>query len=226
MTIKRQNELYRGHVAEVFELRDEVERLRELLRQFTEPRPTAKVVPLQAAASCTASDIDPEIVQKLETLGVKLGVGLQREIKQREPEKVMQAIAAFEQYRSQHVVENPAGCLFQMIRDEAEPNVPLEPPVPEMDEFDRWYAEAIAQGFCLDIPRRCLNMMGTEPLVKVVDKSRPDGYRVMPWREAREYQKRLRRGRYRPLFKLRGTFTTCSIHKYITAVTDGYKPGM
>ena len=47
-----------------------------------------------------------------------------------------------------------------------------------MDEFDRWYAEAIAQGFCLDIPRRCLSTMGTEPLVKVVDKSRPDGYRV------------------------------------------------
>jgi len=62
-------------------------------------------------------------------------------------------------------------------------------------EFDRWYAEAIAQGFCLDIPRRCLSTMGTEPLVKVVDKSRPDGYRVMPWREAREYQERLRRGR-------------------------------
>jgi len=89
MTIKRQNELYRGHVAEVFELRDEVERLRELLRQFTEPRPNSKVVPLQAAASCTASDIDPKIVQKLETLGVKLGVRLQREIKQRKPEKVM-----------------------------------------------------------------------------------------------------------------------------------------
>jgi hypothetical protein len=193
--LKRQNELYRGHVAEIFELRDEVERLRELLRQFTEPRPTSKVVALQAVAPSTASDIDPDIVQKLETLGVKLGVRLQREIKQHNPEKVMLAIAAFEQYRSQHVVENPAGCLLQMIRDGAEPNVPLEAPVPEMDEFDRWYAEAIAQGFCLDIPRRYLSTMGTEPLVKVVDKSRSEGYQVMPWREAREYQKGLRRGR-------------------------------
>jgi len=193
--LKRQNELYRGHVAEVFELRDEIERLRESLRQFTEPRPTSKVVALRAVASGTDLDIDPDIVQRLETLGVKLGVRLRREIQQHKPEKVMQAIAAFEQYRLQHVVENPAGCLLQMIRDEAEPNVPLEPPVPEMDEFDRWYAEAIAQGFCLDIPRRCLSTMGTEPLVKVVDKSRPDGYRVMPWREAREYQERLRRGR-------------------------------
>jgi len=64
-----------------------------------------------------------------------------------------------------------------------------------MDEFDRWYAEAIAQGFCLDIPRSHLSTMGTEPLVQVVDKSRSEGYRVMPWREAREYQKGLRRGR-------------------------------
>ena len=134
--LKRQNELYRGHVAEIFELRDEVERLRESLRQLTEPRPTSKVVALQAVAPSTASDIDPDIVQKLETLGVKLGVRLQREIKQHKPEKVMLAIEAFEQYRSQHVVENPAGCLLQMIRDGAEPNVPLEAPVPEMDEFD------------------------------------------------------------------------------------------
>ena len=113
--LKRQNELYRGHVAAVFELRDEVERLRELLRQFTEPRPSSKVVALQAVAPSTASDIDPDIVQKLETLGVKLGVRLQREIKQHKPEKVMLAIEAFAQYRSQHVVENPAGCLVQMF---------------------------------------------------------------------------------------------------------------
>jgi len=119
--LKRQNELYRGHVAEVFELRDEIERLRVA---FTAPRPTSKVVALQAVASGTASDIDPDIVQRLETLGVKLGVRLRREIQQRKPEKVMQAIAAFEQYRLQHVVENPAGCLLQMIRDEAEPKVP------------------------------------------------------------------------------------------------------
>jgi len=193
--LKRQNALYRGYVAEVFELRDEVERLQASLRQLTEPRPTSKVVPLQAVASSTASDLDPSIVQKLEALGVKLGVRLRREIKQHQPEKVLRAMAAFGQYRLQHGVENPAGCLLPMIRDEAEPNVPLAAPVPEMDEFDRWYAEAIAQGFCLDIPRCYLSTMGTEPLVKVVDKSCPERYRVMPWREARAYQKRLRRGR-------------------------------
>jgi len=60
--LKRQNELYRGHVAEVFELRDEVARLREALRQLTEPRSNSKVVPLPAAAPSTASDLDPSIV--------------------------------------------------------------------------------------------------------------------------------------------------------------------
>jgi len=68
-------------------------------------------------------------------------------------------------------VKEPCGlsitCLLQMIRDEAEPNVPLE--APEMDEFDRWYTEAIVQGFCLDIPRRYLSTMGTQPLVKVME---------------------------------------------------------
>jgi len=87
------------------------------------------------------------------------------------------------------------GCLLQMIRDEAEPNVPLAAAVPERDEFDRWYAEAVVQGFCLNIPRRYLSTVGTEPLVKVVDKSCPERYRVMPWREARAYQKQLLRGR-------------------------------
>jgi len=163
--LKRQNELYRGYVAEVFELRDEVERLRASLRQLTEPRPNSKVVPLPAVASSTASDLDPSIVQKLEALGVKLGVRLRREMKQHKSEKVLRAMAAFEQYRLQHGVENPAGCLLQMIRDGAEPNVPLAAPVPEMDEFDPWYAEAIAQGFCLDIPRCYLSTVGTEPLV-------------------------------------------------------------
>lgn len=63
----------------------------------------------------------------------------------------------------------------------------------------RWmsltYTEAIVQGFCRDIPRCYLSTMGTQPLVKVVDKSRSEGYQVMPWREARAYQKSLRRGR-------------------------------
>jgi len=169
--------------------------LRASLRQLTEPRPTSKVVALPAVASSTASDLDPSIVQKLETLGVQLGVRLRREMKQHQPEKVLRAMAAFEQHRLQHVVKNPAGCLLQMIRDGAEPNVPLAAAVPERDEFDRWYAEAVVQGFCLNIPRRYLSTVGTEPLVKVVDKSCPEGYRILPWREARAYQKRLRRGR-------------------------------
>jgi hypothetical protein len=48
-------------------------------------------------------------------------VRLRRELKQHQPEKVLRAMAAFEQYRLQHGVENPAGCLLQMIREEAEP---------------------------------------------------------------------------------------------------------
>lgn len=43
--LRRQNELYRGHVAEIYKLRDEVARLQEQLQQLIAPSP--KVVPLR-----------------------------------------------------------------------------------------------------------------------------------------------------------------------------------
>lgn len=183
--LKRQNEVYRGHVAEIYELRDEVERLRTQLRELMSPQLSNKVVPLKAVPS-PPGVVSSEIAQRIELLGIKLGVRLQKEIKQHTPEKVMQAIVAFEQYRSTTAIENPGACLLTMIKEDAEPNVPQKPTTPQQQEFDQWYAEAIKRGFCLDISKNHLSLKGNEPLVKVVAPHSPSGYIPMPWKEARE----------------------------------------
>lgn len=63
------------------------------------------------------------------------------------------AISAFEQYRSHNSIESPGACLLAMIRDQAEPNVPLKAMTPLEDEFERWYCQAIESGFCQDVPK-------------------------------------------------------------------------
>lgn len=46
--IKQQNEKLRGHVVEIYELRDECERLRKQLRELTNPQSSSsKVIPIQ-----------------------------------------------------------------------------------------------------------------------------------------------------------------------------------
>ena len=98
--------------------------------------------------------------------------------------KVILAIKAFEQYRSKTVVENPGARLLEMIRDEAEPNLHQKPISIEDQEFNRWYAEAIDAGFCLDIPKNHLGSQDGELVVKVRAEDFPGGYQLVKWRDA------------------------------------------
>lgn len=187
--LKRQNEKLRGHVAEIFELRDECERLRTQFRELTSPSPSLKVVPIQNKLEKTSKtpngNISETIIQLIQAMGIKLGVRLQREIEKHEPEKVLRSIQAFGQYRSQTPINNPGACLLSMIHDETEPNVPQHPTTPEDDEFDRWYKEAIRIGFCQNMPKNYLPVQSGKLMVRVVRDDRPGGYELMFWQEAK-----------------------------------------
>lgn len=187
--LKRQNEKLRGHVAQIFELREECERLRTQLRQLSSPSPSTKVVPIQTLSKKTAlvstNKISSEIVQLIQQMGIKLGVKLKREIAIHDPEKVRLAIVAFEQYRSQTPINNPAACLLVMIRDQAEPNIPHKLTTPQEDEFDHWYQEAINMGFCQALPKNYLSTQQGQVMVRVTKENFPGGYELMPWRDAK-----------------------------------------
>lgn len=60
-------------------------------------------------------------------MGIKVNSTFKDEINRHEVHKVKLSINAFQQYRNKKNVENPAGCLLKMIREEAEPNIPEVP---------------------------------------------------------------------------------------------------
>jgi Family of unknown function (DUF6262) len=134
--LKGQNEKLRGHVAEIYELRDECERLRTQLRELTSPNSSSKVIPIKAVAK-EVSQIDhsqpeskpnedlpsvAELFELIKSFGIKVNSKLKQEIARHELSTVKLSIEAFQQYRSKTHVDNPEGCLLSMIRDEAEPN--------------------------------------------------------------------------------------------------------
>jgi hypothetical protein len=138
--LKNQNEKLRGHVVEIYELRDECERLRIRLRELTNPNSSSKVVSIRIVAQATnpvnESPPEPELAIKsnpdlysqsdifelINSLGIKLTAKLKREITHRSTSLVKLSIEAFQQYRSKTDVSNPEACLLTMICDEAKPN--------------------------------------------------------------------------------------------------------
>lgn len=187
--LKRQNQSLKGHVAEIFELKSECERLRTQIQQLTTPQSFPKVVPLNSVPnksdSAELKNPSPEITRLITEMGIKIGVRLKQEIAKHEPEKVKLAISAFQQYRSHHSIENPDACLLAMIRDEAEPNVPQKAMTPLEDEFERWYCQAIESGFCQDIPKKYLPIQQGEILVRVSHDKFSSGYELISWRIAK-----------------------------------------
>lgn len=126
--LKHQNEKLRGHVTEIYELRDENERLRTQLRELMNPTLSSKVIPIQASGKKSISSSPPEkdstdsMIESIIELGLKVGNKLKEEITSREPEQVRLSIEAFKQYRDRHDVKSQEACLLSMIREEAEPN--------------------------------------------------------------------------------------------------------
>ena len=129
--LKHQNEVLRGHVAEIYEIRDENERLRNQLRELTSPNPSSKVVSITtpikekkatSSPKLTNNDTSESVIDSIKALGVKVSKKLREEIANRDLEKVKLSIEAFKQYRDNHDVKSQEACLLSMICDEAEPN--------------------------------------------------------------------------------------------------------
>ena len=132
--LKRQNEVLRGHVAQIYEIRDENERLRSQLKELTSPTPSNKVIPIQSSVKKTTQTSPPidrepikSIIESIKSMGIKVGTKLKQEITNRNPEQVNLSIEAFKQYREEHSVKSQEACLLSMICDEAEPNTASQP---------------------------------------------------------------------------------------------------
>ena len=70
------------------------------------------------------------------------------------------------------------------------PNEGSTPSTPEQDEFDQFYAEAVAKGFLLDIPKNHLPVQGREFVVKINRASVDGSWTPMLWRQSKaEYEK-------------------------------------
>ncbi len=72
-------------------------------------------------------DIQPEIINSIKEMGLKVGTKLKQEIANRDLEQVKLSIEAFKQYRGNHDVKSQEACLLSMICDEAEPNTESKP---------------------------------------------------------------------------------------------------
>ena len=72
-------------------------------------------------------DIQPEIINSIKEMGLKVSKKLREEIDNRDPEQVKLSIEAFKQYRDNHEVKSQEACLLSMICDEAEPNTESKP---------------------------------------------------------------------------------------------------
>ncbi|NET44651.1 DUF6262 family protein [Okeania sp. SIO2B3] len=133
--LKEQNELLRGHVVEIYELRDECDRLRKQLRELINSQhSSSKVIPIQTPlndkkVSTSRPELEetPEkIIDLIQDMGLNMGTKLKKEISNRDPQKVRLAIEAFQQYQANHHINSQEACLLTMIRSEAQPNTSNE----------------------------------------------------------------------------------------------------
>ena len=179
---RRANKELLAQIARVVDLEDEVERLRTQSRELL----TTLKVSQEKVAHLPVQKTYTQVEVSLERTGIKLSPGLRQEVLRHSPEAVLRAIEAFEQYHSERSVQKPAACLLRAIQEEWEPNVAQEATTPEDREFDEWYAEAIRQGFVLDLPKNYLSIVMGKIQVKIKDPITPEGYINMEWRKAKE----------------------------------------
>lgn len=179
---RRANKELLAQVARVVDLEDEVERLRmqsrELLATLKASQDKVAHLPVQKTPT--------QVEAALESTGIKLSSGLFKEARQHSPEAVLKAVEAFEQYCREYNIQKPAACLLRAIQEEWEPNIAQEAATPEEREFDDWYAEAIRQGFVLDLPKNHLGEVSGEIQVKTKDSKAPSGYINMGWQQAKK----------------------------------------
>lgn len=185
---RRANKELLAQVTRVVDLEDEVDLLRKQNRELLAcwQASQEKVINLPVQNSLPIQNTSTQVEVALKQTGIKLSPKLNKEIRQHSPEVILKAIESFEQYRTEHTVQKPSACLLRAIQEEWEPNIAQEPTTPEEREFDEWYAEAILQGFVLDLPKNYLGVSMGEIEVKVKDTKAASGYINIEWRKAKE----------------------------------------
>lgn len=183
---RRANKELLAQFARVVDLEDEVKLLRTQNREIL----AALKVSQEKVAHLPVQKTHTEVIAALERTGIKLALGLRQEVQKHSPEAILKAIDAFEKYRSEHTVQKPAACLLRAIQEEWEPSVAQELTTLEEREFDEWYADAIRQGFVLDLPKNYLSEVMGELQVKMEDSKAPGGYINMGWQEVKEMREK------------------------------------
>ena len=125
--LKLQNEVLRGHVASIYEIKDENDRLRRQLRELNNSNLSSKVISIQAPikekkSTSFGNDSQESVIDSIKAMGIKVNRKFKEEIASRDLEKVKLSIEAYKQYRESHDVKSQEACLLSMICEEAEPN--------------------------------------------------------------------------------------------------------
>jgi hypothetical protein len=192
--LRRKNEALAGQVYRVHYLQEQVERQRQTiedlqfrLKEAYAHNGAVKVTPIAQLKSRQVSDV---VQEELKSLRIQFTESLNRVIPEHDEETVLLAIQAFKQYKETHEIQSLAGCLRRAIEESWVPNEAAEPSTPEQDEFDQFYADAVAKGFLLDIPKNHLSVQGGEFVVKINRASVYGSWTPMLWHQAKaEYEK-------------------------------------
>jgi hypothetical protein len=121
--LKRQNEVLRGHVGEIYELRDECERLRKLVRKYETANSSSKVIPLHSYSQEPEKPINQSepkklsINEELSALGISLNSSLSNIIKKANESTVLAAIEALKEQLTKGDIKNPGGWLASAIKN-------------------------------------------------------------------------------------------------------------
>lgn len=193
--LRRMNEALAGQAYRVHHLQAQVERqqqtiedLQVRLKEAHVHISVAKVTPIAQAKSCQVSEV---IQEELKSLRIRSTESLNRFVRSYDEETVLLAIKAFKQYKEIHEIQSPAGCLRRAIEEGWVPNESSVLSTPEQNEFDQFYADAVAKGFLLDIPKNHLSMQQGEFVVKVNRPSVNLPWTPMPWHQAKtEYEEK------------------------------------
>ncbi|WP_009630382.1 DUF6262 family protein [Synechocystis sp. PCC 7509] len=191
--LKRKNEALAGQVYRVHYLQEQVERqqqtivdLQTRIKERVGESSAVKVTPIAQAKSRQVSDV---VQDELKSLRIRSTESLNRVIREHDEETVLFAIEAFRQYKKTHEIQSLAGCLRRAIEEGWVPNEAAEPSTFEHNEFDQFYADAVAKGFLLDVPKNHLSVQGGEFVVKIDRASVYGSWTPMPWHQAKaEYE--------------------------------------
>ncbi len=191
--LRRKNEALAGQVYRVYYLQEQLERqqqtiidLQTRLKEAHAQVSAAKVTSITQVKNRQLSSV---IQEELKSLRIRSTESLNCVIYSHDEENVLLAIKAFKQYKETRNIQSPAGCLRRAIEEGWMPNEALIPSSPEQDEFDQFYADAVAKGFLLDIPKNHLSVQGGELVVKINRPSAFAPWTPMPWHQAKaEYE--------------------------------------